>query len=318
MVTATDDYEQTHPATTGPSRLTMDSFQTARTQYSSALKRFLDSTADFEVLTTVARDDRPHPPSSANSNTNGVLYVLDSSFNPATRAHESMAVSAILDDRSKPVRGSGSSSSSRVLLLLATQNADKPSKPASFEDRLIMMQLCARSLMDTISSAVSDSSDIPAIDIGVTKKPYFVDKAAAIESSGVYSPSLQQVHCTGYDTFIRIFNTKYYPPKHTLAPLEPFLAKHKLRVTMRPDDEWGTKEEQEAYLQNLAQGNREDEGGKREWAQQIELVEGSSLEKRAVSSTKAREAIQTNPEDLDWLVPQNVKDFLLSETPYSN
>ncbi|KAL4809018.1 hypothetical protein BDV18DRAFT_93387 [Aspergillus unguis] len=288
----------------------MDSFQAKRAHYTSALKRFLDSDKDFEVLTTVARNDQPHPPSAAH--TEAVLYVLDSSFNPATKAHEYIAGSAILQNWPQPVRGKAP----RVLLLLATQNADKPSKPASFEDRLIMMELCAQGLMQALC-VMDDTCDVPVIDVGVTKKPYFVDKAAAIESAGVYPATLQQVHCTGYDTLIRIFNTKYYPPQHTLAPLDPFLSKHKLRVTVRPDDEWGSKEEQEAYVTQLAQGARESEGGKREWAKQIELVEGSSREKRPVSSTKAREAIQTNPQDLDWLVPEKVKEFILSENPYS-
>ncbi|KAL4956542.1 hypothetical protein BDW69DRAFT_78878 [Aspergillus filifer] len=288
----------------------ISSFQTPREQCRSALKRFLDSPKDFEVITSVARAGLdPSPPSKAH--TQGLLYVLDSSFNPPTKAHEHIAGSAIVENRSKPVWGKPS----RVLLLLATQNADKPSKPASFEDRLIMMQLCARDLQRSISSLV-DEINCPVIDIGVTKKPYFVDKATAIESAGVYPSELQQVHLTGYDTLIRIFNTKYYPPEHTLAPLEPFLSKHKLRVTVRPDDEWGSEDEQAAYVEDLAQGGRESEGGKREWAKQIEIVEGSITEKRPVSSTKAREAIQRNTQDLDWLVQPSVREFVLSQQPY--
>ncbi|KAL4775515.1 hypothetical protein BDW60DRAFT_178241 [Aspergillus nidulans var. acristatus] len=277
------------------------SFQTQRAEYSSALKRFLDSTKDFEIITSVSRDyGEPRVPSTAE-----VLYVLDSSFNPPTLAHSHIACSAVLEDRGQP---------SRILLLLATQNADKPSKPASFEDRLIMMQLCAQEALAFLESEIP-AAELPVIDIGVTKMPYFVDKAAAIETADVYPRSTQQVHLTGYDTLIRIFNTKYYPPEHTLAPLEPFLSKHKLRVTVRPDDGWGSKAEQEAYLADLAQGGRESEGAKREWAQQIRLVEGRKVE-QAVSSTKAREAAQANPQDLDWLVPGKVRDFILSEQPY--
>ncbi|KAL3481636.1 Nucleotidylyl transferase [Aspergillus californicus] len=269
-------------------------------QYTLALKRFLESTQNFEVLTSVSLDPR-HP------STPEALYVLDSSFNPPTFAHRRIASHAILEEPRKP---------SRILLLLATQNADKPSKPASFEARLAMMELFARDLIAHLQSIIP-SADLPIIDIGVTKKPYFVDKAAEIESAGVYSQPLEQVHLTGYDTLIRIFNPKYYPPDHTLRPLEPFLSKHKLRVTMRPDSEWGGTAEQEAYLADLAQGGRESEGGKREWAQRIRLVEGKKPEERSVSSTKAREAIQTNPHDLDWLVPEKIRGFILSERPYS-
>jgi nicotinamide-nucleotide adenylyltransferase len=283
--------------------------QATKQHYTLALKRFLESTKNFEVLTTVARVEEPRPSSAAD----GVLYVLDSSFNPPTLAHRHIACSAVLENWRTP---------SRLLLLLATQNADKPSKPASFEDRLIMMQLCAQDLLAFLESKIPsvDIGKLPVVDIGVTKKPYFVDKAVEIETAGVYPQSLEQVHLTGYDTLIRILNTKYYPPDHTLAPLEPFLSKHRLRVTVRPDSEWGSKAEQEAYLTNLAQGGRESEGGKREWAKQIHLVEGDKDEKQSVSSTKAREAIQSNPSnpsDLDWLVQEKVRDFVLSEQPYS-
>lgn len=283
--------------------------QAIRQHYTLALKRFLESTKTFEVITTVARAEEPRPSSAAD----GVLYVLDSSFNPPTLAHRHIACSAVLENWGTP---------SRLLLLLATQNADKPSKPASFEDRLIMMQLCAQDLLAFLESKIPsvDIGKLPVVDIGVTKEPYFVDKAVGIETAGVYPRSLEQVHLTGYDTLIRIFNTKYYPPDHTLAPLEPFLSKHRLRVTVRPDSEWGSKAEQEAYLTNLAKGGRESEGGKREWAKQIRLVEGDKDEKQSVSSTKAREAIQSNPlnpSNLDWLLPEEVRDFVLSGRLYS-
>ncbi|KAL2838132.1 Nucleotidylyl transferase [Aspergillus pseudodeflectus] len=279
------------------------SFQVLRDQYSSALKRFVESTKDFEVITSLPLEPR-------QSHTPEVVYVLDSSFNPPTFAHRRIACSAILENPGKPAR---------LLLLLATQNADKPSKPASFEDRLIMMQLFAQDLLAFLRSEIpaADQESLPVIDIGVTKKPYFVDKAAEIESAGIYPRGLEQVHLIGYDTLIRIFNPKYYPPEHTLQPLEPFLSKHRLRVTMRPDSEWGSRAEQEAYLANIAQGGRESEGAKPEWAQRIRLVEGKKPEEKSVSSTRAREAIRTKSQDLEWLVPRDVQDFILTVQPYS-
>ncbi|CEL02668.1 Putative Cytidylyltransferase family protein (AFU_orthologue; AFUA_4G07310) [Aspergillus calidoustus] len=279
------------------------SFQVLRDQYSSALKRFIESTKDFEVITSLPLEPR-------QSHTPEVVYVLDSSFNPPTFAHRRIACSAILENPGKPAR---------LLLLLATQNADKPSKPASFEDRLIMMQLFAQDLLAFLRSEIpaANQESIPVIDIGVTKKPYFVDKAAEIESAGIYPQGLEQVHLIGYDTLIRIFNPKYYPPEHTLQPLEPFLSKHRLRVTMRPDSEWGSRAEQEAYLANIARGGRESEGAKPEWAQRIRLVEGKKPEEKSVSSTRAREAIRTKSQDLEWLVPRDVQDFILTVQPYS-
>lgn len=285
----------------------MASFRALRAQYASLLKRFTASTRDFEILTSVPADRSP----SAET-----LYVLDSSFNPPTFAHLRIASTA-LQERLQP--------SSRLILLLSTQNADKPSKPAPFEDRLAMMELFAHDLRSHLAKAAGASktqeSDylerMPAVDIAVTKHPYFVDKAAAIEASNVYPTPLEQVHLTGYDTLIRILNPKYYPPSNTLEPLASLFSKHRLRVTLRPGNDWGEREQQEEYLASLARGDREGEGGRREWAEKIQLVEGRAPGAPSVSSTKAREAAQSAVEDLRWLVPESVRQFVLSEKPYS-
>jgi nicotinamide-nucleotide adenylyltransferase len=285
-------------------------FQSLRTQHSTLLKQFLKSTKEFDVLTTI-------PPDHSASET---LYVLDSSFNPPTLAHLRIASTA-LQSTPKP--------RPRLLLLLAIQNADKPFKPAPLEDRLVMMELFARDLRAHLAAtpafvnAAASCSDyelpvesLPLIDIGVTKKPYFVDKAAAIEGSDRYPGALEQIHLTGYDTLVRIFDAKYYPPHHTLAPLVPFLERHRLRVTMRPGDAWGEKEEQVAFMDAIARGDRDAEGARREWARRIELVEGRKPTDPHVSSTRAREAVHSAPRDLDWLVPDSVRQYLLSEEPY--
>ena len=281
------------------------SFHVLRSHYASLLKQFASSTKDFAVLASVPEHSTPAKK----------LFVLDSSFNPPTRAHLRIATSALRENL-----GPGS----RLLLLLATQNADKPSKPASFEDRLAMMELFAQDLRSHLATSLPEGSgshptvDLPSVDICVTKKPYFVDKATAIETSGVYSSMLEQVHLTGYDTLIRIFNTKYYPPGHTLQPLASLFSKHRLRVTMRPGDEWGVKEDQEEFLRALARGDREAEGGPREWAEKIQLVEGRKPSEQSVSSTRAREAIESAVGDLEWLVPERVRQYLLAETPFTS
>lgn len=181
-----------------------------------------------------------------------------------------------------------------------------------------MMSLFAQELRTHLQSSLPSiaSADLPQIDVGVTKKPYFVDKAAAIELSGQYPEDVEQVHLTGYDTLIRIFNPKYYPPTHTLQPLEPFLSRHRLRVTMRPSDEWGNPKEQEEYLQQLAQGGREHEGGKREWAERIQLVPGRKVNEMPVSSTRARAAAQSKDTLLHSLVPAAICSYIFSEELY--
>ncbi|KAH8697187.1 cytidylyltransferase family protein [Talaromyces proteolyticus] len=281
---------------------TSSSVQQLRIRYATALKAFIASSKTFEILDTVPPQLAGRPRDNSRS-----LFILDSSYNPPTSAHLKIATSA-LEESNRP---------SRLLLLLATQNADKPSKPALYEDRLVMMTLLAQDLRTHLQSLSSAPlSDLPEIDIGVTKKPYFVDKAAAIEQSGEYPHGLEQVHLTGYDTLIRIFNPKYYPPTHTLQPLEPFLSRHRLRVTMRPDDEWGNREEQEDYLRNLAQGGREQDGAKREWVDRIQLVEGRKAGETPVSSTRARQAAQSNDGLLSSLVPESVRTYVVSQHLY--
>ncbi|OQD74143.1 hypothetical protein PENDEC_c012G00907 [Penicillium decumbens] len=286
----------------------MASFQPLRTKYSSLLRQFAASAKDLEILTSIPAESTP----SAKT-----LYVLDSSFNPPTFAHLRIASTALLE-RLDP--------SSRLLLLLATQNADKPSKPAPFEDRLAMMELFALDLRSHLATTKANAASsepteemqyIPAIDIAVTKKPYFIHKAAEIEACAFYPTPLEQVHLTGYDTLVRILNPKYYPPEHTLEPLIPLFSQHRLRVTLRPNDEWGSKEEQRAFVESIGRGDMEKQGAKREWAQRITLVDGRAPGAPSVSSTRAREATQSAVEDLDWLVPDNVRQFLLSEEPYS-
>ena len=72
-----------------------------------------------------------------------------------------------------------------LLLLLATQNADKAPKPASFEHRLVMMTMIAEHLVDDLKSHSDELRNV-AVDVGVTKCPYFLDKANVITESNVY------------------------------------------------------------------------------------------------------------------------------------
>jgi nicotinamide-nucleotide adenylyltransferase len=238
--------------------------------------------------------------------TPSTVYVLDSSFNPPTRAHLKIAASALQNDKG--------STPKRLLLLLATQNADKAPKPASFEERLVLMSIFASDFISAFRASASNATETePVVDLGVTKFPYFMDKAAAIQDEGPYGKDVEQVHLTGFDTLIRIFDSKYYPGQE-LKALEPFLKSHRLRVTYRLSDGWGDKEEQDEYLSKIARGEREDEGAKREWSSRIELVEGAE---KVVSSTRVREACKTSDElVLKELVTDGVAEWVLSHGLY--
>ncbi|KAG4027822.1 hypothetical protein MFRU_026g00040 [Monilinia fructicola] len=140
----------------------------------------------------------------------------------------------------------------------------------------------------------SDSpSASPEIDIALTSLPYFHDKSAAIEKSAIYPPGTTHIHCTGYDTLIRVLNPKYYPPTHDLSPLIPFLERHKLRVTYRTSDDGShTKEDQDTYLSTMT-SELPKLGGLSDWITEKRIYMAEGLEGDEISSTKVRDVIRS-------------------------
>ena len=278
--------------------------------FQRSLQAFASSPQTIEILRTL-----PHNPPK-HSSPPKTLYVLDSSFNPPTRAHLRLCTSALLHDRSQTVP-------KRLLLLLATQNADKAPKPATFEHRLAMISIFAEELVK--ETTAQSHGEFLVVDVGITKKARFVDKARVIEECGDYSYTddkgekepVEQVHLTGFDTLIRLLDIKYYPPSHTLAPLERLFEKHRVRATRRTDDAWGGRDEQNKFMTNLQKGNMEDKGGKKEWAKRIDLVEGRKEGEEIVSSTKVREASKRRDQvALMKLVTDGVGRWIFDEKLY--
>lgn len=277
-----------------------------------ALKLFQSSKSVFQVVCSLPNRPAASPPK--------IVYILDSSFNPPTLAHARIILSALRSSRP-------SSKPPRVLLLLAIQNADKATQPASFEERLAMMQVFAEDVLGDMKPAAQAGGTEPqqhdptGIDIGLTTLPYFADKSLHISPSEAYpSQETEQVHLIGYDTLVRCLDTKYYPPAHTLAPLQPFLRQHKLRVTYRADDEWGDRDAQSKFLRDIGEGSLESVGGLKEWVteKRIELVEGRKESEEVISSTRVREAARARDEEkLGSLVTPGVKSWVLNRGLYS-
>lgn len=281
------------------------------------------------------------------------LFILDSSFNPPSIAHAALAQSAFLDDCNSSSQQPSQQQKEkkeyefphRLLLLFAVTNADKIAAPASFEHRLAMMTCFARDLQDSFASLKEkgqgqeqeqqkeeqkqhkdenekqkEKQHHPmAIDIGVTKYPFYTDKSRAIESEEgqkFYPTHPRHIHLLGYDTLTRIFTAKYYiqqnfnPP---FAALQPYFDKgYELRVTLRPDSTSSSsssagpasssssssvekeKEDQKtSFLQTLTnpQGEMQKNGAQALWARQIEFVSPQYAE-MGVSSTRIREAVK--------------------------
>ena len=161
-------------------------------------------------------------------------------------------------------------------------------------------------------------SDETVVDVGLTDKPYYNDKSAAIDESEAYPSAPLHIHLTGYDTFIRIFNPKYYsghsPP---LSALNGFFAKHGLFVMLRPDGESDERKQRE-YLEDIRQGKLEKDGAKKEWAHRIRLAP-SSEEAVDVSSTKVREAMTSGDEHtLRKFCTPRVADWVSSNGLYKS
>lgn len=197
---------------------------------------------------------------------------------------------------------------------------------------------------DDESTTTTTTTTALPVDIGLTTHPYFHDKSAAIAASPEYDtpsssqtsnesePHTKQIFLAGYDTLIRIFTPKYYippiPEASVVDPpqqpdkttpmqisLDPFFARAQLRVTMRPDDDWGGREDQLGYIERIMHGGElEEVGGRREWAGRVELVEGTSgggADGGVVSSTLAREAVKAKDWDrLRELVPRCVASLI--------
>ncbi|ERS97495.1 cytidylyltransferase [Sporothrix schenckii 1099-18] len=320
--------------------------------FAKALAGFAKSGAKFEVVCSVSRRHVVSSPASPSSSLPSPLVpparqrsqihslvILDSSFNPPTRAHMKLATSALLDCLCAPPH---QLLSTRLLLLLSVNNADKAPKPASFAQRLVLMLALARDTHAELAQHKNDRLDIP-IDIGLTSEPYFHHKSNAIAVSPFYvrpsfpsapvdRPTPDQLFLLGYDTLIRLFDPKYYPPADAdgapaipeglpadATPMQialtPLLRRARLRVTTRPDDQWGDEVAQRAWVA----GTVDALGGPTEqWASRIQLDTGADPGTQAVSSTVVRAASQTgDTETLRALVGPAVLERLAILKPYS-
>jgi nicotinamide-nucleotide adenylyltransferase len=278
----------------------------------SALHSFTSSPSKFRVVRTVnATNTQPR-----------TLYILDSSFNPPSIAHLTLATSALKH------HAPSETGPFRFLLLFSTHNADKAPSPASFVQRIALMTVFAEDLSRHLKSQTPQQADIAdiSIDIGLTKEPYYSDKSAAIKETTppFYSSDPIHVHLVGYDTLIRFCNPKYYPKYDPpLSALKPFFdAGHKLRVTQRPADpsdessnEFGTVEEQEKYLQSLRDGDEEKAGFVPAWGNNIDMAKAEKGV--GISSTRVRNAAKEGKWDVvDELCTEGVAAWLKDQSLY--
>lgn len=295
----------------------LSAFRPVVAELGSALKDFQSSNNKFRILKTVypsSRQPQTQSTSTRDDDSPKTLFILDSSFNPPSIAHQSLLQSAIHKKSSQQFP-----TPYRILLLFATMNADKAPSAASFDQRLTLMAIFAGDLLESMKSSPDEYPAVP-VDIGVTTVPYYTDKSAAIEIEGQqwYPGKPKHIHLVGFDTLTRFFAAKYYkhfdPPFSALNPY--FDAGHRLRVTLRPDDEYGNVEEQRAFANMIGNGEMEKDGAKKEWAEQVELAPPNP--KSGVSSTKIRKAAKAQDwETLSQLTTPSIMEWVRSEKLYA-
>ncbi|KPM45579.1 hypothetical protein AK830_g903 [Neonectria ditissima] len=261
--------------------------------FSRALTSFQSSSDAFRVLCTLphANDgESPAPRRPAGPVSN--LVVLDSSFNPPTRAHASMARAALKVD------AEAKEGTRRLVLLLSVNNADKAPKPASFPVRLGMMDAMGRQLLEATGTAGVE------IDVAVTTLPYFHDKARAMAQAGVYGTPPTTTFLAGFDTLERILDGKYYGGAEGMQRARgPFFAGGaRLRVTARGGGGTGA---QRAWAAR--------EAG--EWAARVEVVEAGA-EEDGVSSSRVREVVRQGGGGVREMVGEEVEAWIEREGLY--
>lgn len=244
-------------------------------KYSTLLQSFISSSDLFEIL---------NPPSRpVNDET---IFILDSSFNPPTNAHLALARSSLTP-----------SVTSTIILLLAVQNADKQAKPASFAHRIEMMELLARGIEKT--------SNATAL-LALSKHPRFVDKAKEVAIA--FPLAKQVVWLVGYDTLIRILDTKYYYPETLEESLKLFWGRNRLVCAVRGDEDV-----ERAFMGKIRAG--EIDGVPVSWAKYIKMIDPVGKED---SSTRVRKAAaRENWEELTKLVPGEIAAYLQKEQLYT-
>ncbi|KAI5837589.1 hypothetical protein DFP73DRAFT_567684 [Morchella snyderi] len=302
------------PPTTAPPDTTAAMASALLPGFRAALRAFTVSpAASFQHIRSTAA---AAPPSTASQ-----LFVLDSSFNPPTRAHFRIALSAFSDrDAATPA----AAAEKRLLLLLATNNADKAPNPAPFDDRLAMMTILSSEISAAAASSRGTGAPPPAaVDVALTKHARFLDKAHALRTH--YPGARELVFLTGFDTLVRIFDPRYYPEAggHRLDALAAFFERGVVWCMFREGEAaYGGRAEQEAWLDALGAGALEGVGGRREWARRVRFIENDAAENDAaekvvVSSTRVREAVKAGGgEVLEALLTEGVRGYVLERGLY--
>jgi nicotinamide-nucleotide adenylyltransferase len=203
----------------------------------------------------------------------GRVAVLPSAFNPPTLAH------ALLLEIAATTEGVSASAA-----LLTTRNVDKGLYGATLAHRVGMLLALVRRR--------------PGRAVLSSNAARFIDQAAALRQA---QPGVGFDFVAGYDTLVRIFDSRYYGPGEMAPALDAFFGAHRLLVTNRADAD---VVKVRAYLEASPA---------REFAARI-IVREIPPEPALISSTRAREEAASRRAPRS--VPEPVRRYILRHGLY--
>eukprot|EP00475_Leptophrys_vorax_P015268 TRINITY_DN21640_c0_g1_i1.p1 TRINITY_DN21640_c0_g1~~TRINITY_DN21640_c0_g1_i1.p1 ORF type:complete len:271 (+),score=69.49 TRINITY_DN21640_c0_g1_i1:31-813(+) len=220
-----------------------------------------------------------------------VLAVLDSSFNPPTRAHLTL-----LSDSLRFLNNTSCDDNSIVqgVLMHSVVNADKKTVTGASLEQRVEMLLQIQSL-DQCS-------------IALTNKPLFVDKAQLLrEELG----DARVYMIIGEDTLVRVLDEKYYKGAIESALTELFgLIDLICFARATSSSEARSVEELEKFIQDNEWGLK--------FADHIHILKMEDRFVESLSSTSVREAfVQHNQKLLLDMIPKEVIDYCVEHRVYT-
>jgi nicotinamide-nucleotide adenylyltransferase len=229
------------------------------------------------------------------------IAILDSSFNPPSRAHYALATF-------HPDRFDGH------LLLLSSKNVDKTPQPgdSSFEDRTAMMEVMAKHMQS------SEPDKFSNIAVGSLAAATFAEKAPIIQEylhASVTHREGQQytlIFFIGFDTVLRLFMPKYYDnsEENMHKVLEKFFLQDNCQVIC-------AKRPVENVAQQDVANQEEDKFFEREEvARYVKLgkLESADIEGTVgISSTKIRQALKSLSSNPNAETEEHLKQLILED-----